>query len=186
MSATTATSTSISTVARATARLSARLSMPVSMASREPLSTRITTISARASGLPLTSSEMEKPSSAVATGFSTHPFSSGRGWEIPISSRPTEPPTEQPALGSPHSSSAVDFPFRISNLPVPPVYNKANPADAPVLTLAVTSASMPLPLVQDLVDTRLSPKLSQLSGVGRAPVGVQYVVATPINSPRSH
>ena len=53
-----------------------------------------------------------------------------------------------------------------SNLPVPPVYNKANPADAPVLTLAITSDSMPLPLVQDLVDTRLSPKLSQLSGVG--------------------
>ena len=53
-----------------------------------------------------------------------------------------------------------------SNLPVPPVYNKANPADAPVLTLAITSATMPLPLVQDLVDTRLSPKLSQLSGVG--------------------
>jgi multidrug efflux pump len=53
-----------------------------------------------------------------------------------------------------------------SNLPVPPVYNKANPADAPVLTLAITSTSMPLPLVQDLVDTRLSPKLSQLSGVG--------------------
>ena len=53
-----------------------------------------------------------------------------------------------------------------SNLPVPRVYNKANPADAPVLTLAITSGSMPLPLVQDLVDTRLSPKLSQLSGVG--------------------
>ncbi len=53
-----------------------------------------------------------------------------------------------------------------SNLPVPPVYNKANPADAPVLTLAITSGSMPLPLVQDLVDTRLAPKLSQLSGVG--------------------
>ena len=56
--------------------------------------------------------------------------------------------------------------FLPSNLPVPPVYNKANPADAPVLTLAITSASMPLPLVQDLVDTRLSPKLSQINGVG--------------------
>ena len=53
-----------------------------------------------------------------------------------------------------------------SNLPVPPVYNKANPADAPVLTLAITSGSMPLPQVQDLVDTRFAPKLSQLSGVG--------------------
>jgi multidrug efflux pump len=53
-----------------------------------------------------------------------------------------------------------------SNLPVPPVYNKINPADAPVLTLAVTSRTIPLPTVQDLVDTRLAPKLSQLSGVG--------------------
>jgi multidrug efflux pump len=56
--------------------------------------------------------------------------------------------------------------FLPSNLPVPPVYNKANPADAPVLTLAITSNSMPLPQVQDLVDTRLAPKLSQLNGVG--------------------
>ena len=53
-----------------------------------------------------------------------------------------------------------------SNLPVPPIYNKANPADAPILTLAFTSDSMPLPQVEDLVDTRLAPKLSQLSGVG--------------------
>jgi multidrug efflux pump len=53
-----------------------------------------------------------------------------------------------------------------ADLPTPPVYNKTNPADAPILTLAVTSASMPLSQVQDLVDTRLAPKLSQLSGVG--------------------
>jgi multidrug efflux pump len=53
-----------------------------------------------------------------------------------------------------------------SNLPVPPVYSKTNPADAPVLTMAITSGSMPLPQVQDLVDTRLAPKLSQLNGVG--------------------
>jgi len=53
-----------------------------------------------------------------------------------------------------------------SNLPVPPIYNKANPADAPILTLAFTSDSMPLPQVEDLVDTRLAPKLSQLNGVG--------------------
>jgi multidrug efflux pump len=53
-----------------------------------------------------------------------------------------------------------------SNLPVPPVYNKTNPADAPVLTLAVTSNSLPLSQVEDLVDTRLAPKLSQLTGVG--------------------
>jgi multidrug efflux pump len=53
-----------------------------------------------------------------------------------------------------------------SDLPTPPVYNKTNPADAPILTLAVTTSSMPLSQVQDLVDTRLAPKLSQLSGVG--------------------
>ncbi len=53
-----------------------------------------------------------------------------------------------------------------SNLPAPPIYNKTNPADAPVMTLAVTSDSMPLSQVEDLVDSRLAPKISQLSGVG--------------------
>ncbi|HUO61167.1 MAG TPA: efflux RND transporter permease subunit, partial [Candidatus Acidoferrales bacterium] len=53
-----------------------------------------------------------------------------------------------------------------SVLPTPPIYSKTNPADAPILTLAITSDSMPLPQVQDLIDTRLAPKLSQLNGVG--------------------
>jgi multidrug efflux pump len=53
-----------------------------------------------------------------------------------------------------------------ANLPAPPIYNKVNPADAPVLTLGVTSNSIPLPQVEDLVDTRLTPKISQLAGVG--------------------
>jgi multidrug efflux pump len=56
--------------------------------------------------------------------------------------------------------------FLPSNLPTPPVYNKTNPADAPVMTLAVYSPQMPLPEVEDLVDTRLAPRISQLSGVG--------------------
>jgi multidrug efflux pump len=56
--------------------------------------------------------------------------------------------------------------FLPADLPVPPVYNKTNPADAPVLTLAITSDTMPLPQVEDLVDTRLAPKLSQMAGVG--------------------
>jgi multidrug efflux pump len=56
--------------------------------------------------------------------------------------------------------------FLPSDLPVPPVYNKTNPADAPVLTLAISSDTMPLSQVEDMVDTRLAPKLSQLSGVG--------------------
>src|SRR5579863_7873080 len=47
-----------------------------------------------------------------------------------------------------------------------PVYTKTNPADAPVLTLAITSDSIPLSQVEDMVDTRLAPKLSQLNGVG--------------------
>jgi multidrug efflux pump len=53
-----------------------------------------------------------------------------------------------------------------SDLPSPPTYSKSNPADAPVLTLAITSDSMPLSRVEDIVDTRLAPKISQLSGVG--------------------
>jgi multidrug efflux pump len=53
-----------------------------------------------------------------------------------------------------------------SILPAPPIYSKTNPADAPVLTLAITSGSIPLSQVEDLVDTRLAPKISQLSGVG--------------------
>jgi multidrug efflux pump len=56
--------------------------------------------------------------------------------------------------------------FLPSDLPTPPVYNKTNPADAPVLTLAISSPSMPLSQVEDLVDTRLAPRISQLSGVG--------------------
>jgi multidrug efflux pump len=53
-----------------------------------------------------------------------------------------------------------------SSLPAPPIYSKTNPADAPVLTLAITADSIPLSQVEDLVDTRLAPKISQLSGVG--------------------
>ena len=56
--------------------------------------------------------------------------------------------------------------FLPSDLPTPPIYSKTNPADAPVLTLAITSASIPLSQVEDLVDTRLAPKLSQMTGVG--------------------
>ncbi|MDX3774095.1 multidrug efflux RND transporter permease subunit [Chromatiaceae bacterium AAb-1] len=52
------------------------------------------------------------------------------------------------------------------DLPTPPVYRKVNPADAPILTLAVTSDTLPLPTVYDLVDTRMAQKLAQLSGVG--------------------
>jgi len=56
--------------------------------------------------------------------------------------------------------------FLPSDLPVPPVYSKTNPADAPILTLAISSDSLPLSEVEDDVDTRLAPRLSQLNGVG--------------------
>ncbi|MFM7076284.1 MAG: efflux RND transporter permease subunit, partial [Planctomycetaceae bacterium] len=52
------------------------------------------------------------------------------------------------------------------DLPNPPVYTKVNPADAPILTLALTSDTLPLTRVQDLADTRLAQKIAQLSGVG--------------------
>ena len=52
------------------------------------------------------------------------------------------------------------------DLPAPPIYSKSNPADTPVMTLAVTSKTLPLARVEDLADTRLAQKISQLSGVG--------------------
>ena len=53
-----------------------------------------------------------------------------------------------------------------SDLPNPPVYSKVNPADPPIMTLAVTSTSMPMTQVQDMVETRIAQKISQVSGVG--------------------
>jgi multidrug efflux pump len=58
-----------------------------------------------------------------------------------------------------------------ADLPAPPIYAKVNPADAPVLTLALTSKSMPLTRVEDLADTRLAQKISQLPGVGLVSIG---------------
>src|ERR1700753_284801 len=53
-----------------------------------------------------------------------------------------------------------------SDLPAPPIYAKVNPADAPIITLAITSKTMPLTQVQDLANTRLAQKISQVAGVG--------------------
>ena len=58
-----------------------------------------------------------------------------------------------------------------ADLPVPPIYSKVNPADAPIITLAVTSKTVPLPKVQNLVDTRIAQKISQLPGVGLVSIG---------------
>jgi multidrug efflux pump len=56
--------------------------------------------------------------------------------------------------------------FLPPDLPTPPIYSKTNPADTPVLTLALTSQTIPLSQVEDLADTRLAQKISQLQGVG--------------------
>ena len=56
--------------------------------------------------------------------------------------------------------------FLPADLPTPPIYNKVNPADTPIMTLALTSSTTPLPKIEDLADTRLATKLSQLPGVG--------------------
>src|SRR5881296_3648709 len=56
--------------------------------------------------------------------------------------------------------------FLPTDLPNPPIYNKVNPADAPILTLALTSQTLPLPRLEDLADTRIAQKISQLPGVG--------------------
>src|SRR5215468_5565195 len=58
-----------------------------------------------------------------------------------------------------------------ADLPTPPIYSKTNPADTPILTLALTSQTMPLTAVQDVADTRLAQKISQLPGVGLVSIG---------------
>jgi multidrug efflux pump len=60
----------------------------------------------------------------------------------------------------------ASFTFLPRDLPTPPVYSKVNPADAPILTLALTSGTLPLFQVEDLADTRFAQKISQLPGVG--------------------
>jgi multidrug efflux pump len=70
-----------------------------------------------------------------------------------------------------------------AQLPMPPVYSKVNPADAPILTLALTSDSMPLSQVEDYTDTRLAQKISQLPGVGAVTIsgGQKPAVRIQIN-----
>ena len=70
-----------------------------------------------------------------------------------------------------------------TDLPAPPVYNKVNPADTPVLTLAITSKTMLLPKLNDLVDTRMAQKISQISGVGMVSIagGQRQAVRIKVN-----
>ena len=58
-----------------------------------------------------------------------------------------------------------------ADLPAPPIYAKVNPADAPILTLAITSKTTPLTDIEDLADTRLAEKISQVAGVGLVSIG---------------
>ncbi len=69
------------------------------------------------------------------------------------------------------------------DLPAPPVYNKVNPADTPVLTLAITSKTMLLPKLNDLIDTRMAQKIAQISGVGMVSIagGQRQAVRIKVN-----
>ena len=73
--------------------------------------------------------------------------------------------------------------FLPQDLPMPPVYSKVNPADAPIVTLAITSDTLPLPRIQELIDTRVAQKLSQISGVGLVSIagGVRPAVRVQAN-----
>jgi multidrug efflux pump len=73
--------------------------------------------------------------------------------------------------------------FLPPQLPTPPIYNKVNPADAPILTLALTSDSIPLSKVEDYTDTRLAEKISQLPGVGAVTIsgGQKPAVRVQVN-----
>ena len=74
------------------------------------------------------------------------------------------------------------FTFLPRDLPSPPVYSKVNPADAPILTLALSSDSLPLPKVEDLADTRFAQKISQLPGVGLVTISGGQRPAVRINA----
>jgi multidrug efflux pump len=72
------------------------------------------------------------------------------------------------------------------DLPAPPIYNKVNPADTPILTLAITSPTLQLTRVEDLVDTRLAQKISQIPGVGLVSIsGGQRPAVRIIANPRA-
>lgn len=72
-----------------------------------------------------------------------------------------------------------------TDLPYPPIYSKVNPADPPILTLAVTSTAMPMTQVEDLVETRVAQKISQVTGVGLVTIsgGQRPAVRVKLNAP---
>src|ERR1700727_2487121 len=83
--------------------------------------------------------------------------------------------------------------FLPTNLPTPPIYSKTNPADAPILTLAITSKNQPLPKVEELAETRMAQRISQLKGVGLVGISRRQRPGAPCQanpprapSPRAH
>ena len=94
------------------------------------------------------------------------------------SSQGTSQITLQFDLGRSMDSAAQDVQAAINasagtlpnNLPYPPTYSKVNPADAPIITLALTSEALPIDVISDAADTLLLPKLSEITGVGRVTV----------------
>jgi len=70
-----------------------------------------------------------------------------------------------------------------TDLPMPPIYSKVNPADTPILTIAIASKTLPLPKLEDLVDTRIAQKISQVAGVGLVSIsgGQRPVVRIQVN-----
>ena len=99
-------------------------------------------------------SGLNRMSSVSAAGVSIVTLQFGLGETLDVAEQEV-----QAAINASNSLLPAD-------LPAPPVYAKVNPADAPVLTLAISSASMPLTEVQNIVNTRLAQKISQVSGVG--------------------
>ncbi|MGI4777635.1 MAG: efflux RND transporter permease subunit [Janthinobacterium lividum] len=97
---------------------------------------------------------LNRMSSTSASGVSIITLQFGLGETLDVAEQEV-----QAAINASNSLLPAD-------LPAPPVYAKVNPADAPVLTLAIGSATMPLTEVQNIVNTRLAQKLSQVSGVG--------------------
>ncbi|ANQ85494.1 RND efflux transporter permease [Azoarcus olearius] len=75
--------------------------------------------------------------------------------------------SQQEVLAAINAASA----FLPGDLPMPPVFSKVNPADAPIVTLAISSGTLSLPQVADLVDTRLAQKISRIAGVGLVSIG---------------
>ena len=97
---------------------------------------------------------LNRMSSTSASGVSIITLQFGLGETLDVAEQEV-----QAAINASNSLLPAD-------LPAPPVYAKVNPADAPVLTLAISSATMPLTEVQNIVNTRLAQKISQVSGVG--------------------